>query len=378
MIKGFREDFHGLKELSIERLLYSTGIFEASDPRDKIYSLLGIRGARISSRATKHIQVDYKKSIQEVFIETTKAIVLGEVSFNICGLNGSFSSKTITGLPSWVPDYTSSFTSIATSFSRPDPPSPYSASGDSEPVAIWPYENQEHILMASSYKAGTIVMIAQHTILENVPLAPLISEWTSLASRCGPDYVTGEFTPDVFWRTCVADTTLRWRQSPAPLSYHQSLAAFFFGHVIRDVDIENDAEGSNWKNPVFATLAIDAVDTSDTTVLDSDDRNFAKGDPEAVSAFSATCRNRKCFVTANKYLGIGPVDAQAGDEVHILSGARVPFVFRTINPDNISLPDEHDPETQSYTMIGETYVHGLMKGEALRTDGFEWNGICIH
>ena len=377
MINGFREDFHCLTKLSVERLLYNTWIFEASDPRDKIYSILGIRGARIDLRATKDVQVDYKKSTQEVFTETTKAIILGGSSFNICGMKGNLSSKSITGLPSWVPDYSSSSTSLATSFSRPDPPSPYSASGDSEIVAVWPYENQRHILVASSYKADTIVMVAQETVLERGSLAPVISEWTSLASR-GPCYVTGEFTPDVFWRTCVADTTLRWRQSPAPLSYHQSLAAFFLEHAMRDEGFLKDPEGSQLMNAVWATLAKDSIDAAAQHMDDANDANIAKGDPEAISVFMGTCMKRRFFVTAKNYFGIGPIDAQVGDEVHILSGAQVPFVFRKIKSDDISLPDEHDSEIQSYTMVGETYVHGLMKGEALNLDGFEWSGICVH
>ncbi|KAL9116979.1 MAG: hypothetical protein Q9187_006489 [Circinaria calcarea] len=374
-IKGFREDFHGLTELSIVRLLYSSGMFEASDPRDKIYSILGIRGARFGLRTSNDFQVDYKKSTQEVFTETTKAIIMGDSSFDICGINGSFSSKTITGLPSWVPDYTSSSTSVATSFSRPDPPSPYSASIDSESFAIWPYENQRNILVASSQKADTIVTIAQKTISNSDLLATLISEWTSLISR-GPDYVTGEFTPDVFWRTCVADTTLRWRRSPAPLSYHQSLAAFFLEHVSRYEEFSNDPQGSQW-NPVLATLVNDALHTTSQNGV-NDDIPIGDPDPEAILAFLGICNNRRFFVTAKNYFGIGPIDAEVGDEVHILSGARVPFVFRKINPDDISLPDEHDPEIQSYNMIGETYVHGLMKGEALKSNGFEWSGICIH
>lgn len=30
-----------------------------------------------------------------------------------------------------------------------------------------------------------------------------------------------------------------------------------------------------------------------------------------------------------------------------------------------------------YTMIGETYVHGYMQGQATNREDVEWEGICI-
>lgn len=390
MINGFRTDFHGMKDLSVETLVFNTGIFEATDMKDKIYSILGIRSAKIDPRSTKDIQVDYQKSSQEVFAEATKAIITEGASFNICGLNGS-TSNNIPGLPSWVPDYTSNPTSVATSFSRPEPPGPYRASGDSEPVAIWPYEDRPHLLVASSYKAETITMVAENVLSENDPAGPHIIEWTGITSRCGSNYVTGEFAPDVFWRTCVGDTTLRWRHSPAPESYHHMLATLFLNQVIQHVESNDELTAislslqpqsaqdppisSEWANPILATLLTDA----DTAQNNTTDHDQIQADPEAIPQFLSTCRNRRFFLTRNNYIGIGPVDAQVGDEIHVLSGARVPFVFRRSVPDEQGRDggNDNDEEMKEYSMIGESYVHGLMNGEALQRGGFEWEGICI-
>lgn len=40
-----------------------------------------------------------------------------------------------------------------------------------------------------------------------------------------------------------------------------------------------------------------------------------------------------------------------GDEIFVLSGARVPFVFRA-------------RADGTYRLVGEIYVHGIMRGEA--------------
>ena len=93
--------------------------------------------------------------------------------------------------------------------------------------------------------------------------------------------------------------------------------------------------------------------------------------------------NRRLFRTRNGYLGIGSFDLQSGDELHILSGARTPFVLcRTETPtfhksDTASDTEEADPDMQSYIMVGEAYVLGLMHGQALKISNLEWNGIYI-
>ena len=163
-------------------------------------------------------------------------------------------------------------------------------------------------------------------------MGALIEEWTKLASH-GPEYLTGEFTPDAFWRKCVEDSTLRWGQTPASLSYYHTLSVFFgqqfLHHLVSKYRLEDsqmrehfESSGAPaWINSVIATLMKDA-DAAKPNWLSEGLRNT---DPDAVPAFLSTCTNRKFFVTTNSYFGIGPVDAQVGDEIHILSGARVPF-----------------------------------------------------
>lgn len=59
---------------------------------------------------------------------------------------------------------------------------------------------------------------------------------------------------------------------------------------------------------------------------------------------------RRFFVTKKGYIGIGPACMQEGDRVCLLSGAIVPFILR--------------PDGDQHKLIGEAYVHGIMRGEA--------------
>ena len=110
-----------------------------------------------------------------------------------------------------------------------------------------------------------------------------------------------------------------------------------------------------------------------------------KSNPDAVPSFYSACRHRAFFITANGYFGVGRRDASVGDEIHILSGTHVPFILRREVDERSSIEDEvmmgtrndEDADMPLYRMVGETYVHGIMKGGALERDGFEWGGIQI-
>ncbi|KAE8450788.1 hypothetical protein EG329_005701 [Mollisiaceae sp. DMI_Dod_QoI] len=68
-------------------------------------------------------------------------------------------------------------------------------------------------------------------------------------------------------------------------------------------------------------------------------------------AASRFCTGRKIFSTQNGLLGLGPCALKEGDLCCILFGASVPFVLRSDN--------------QKYKLVGEAYVQGVMKGEAI-------------
>ena len=80
--------------------------------------------------------------------------------------------------------------------------------------------------------------------------------------------------------------------------------------------------------------------------------------------------DRALFVTEKGFVGLGPGRSGAGDVVAVLAGADVPFV----------LESRASSKKDGYCLIGEAYVHGAMHGEAVRTidDGEEaWKHIIL-
>jgi Heterokaryon incompatibility protein (HET) len=69
-------------------------------------------------------------------------------------------------------------------------------------------------------------------------------------------------------------------------------------------------------------------------------------------------------VTKNGYAGWIPKSSKVGDRVCVVAGGQVPFILREL-PDSL------------YQLIGECYIHGIMDGEALKGKNFAWETILI-
>ena len=61
--------------------------------------------------------------------------------------------------------------------------------------------------------------------------------------------------------------------------------------------------------------------------------------------------NRRLFVTEKGYLGIAPATTELGGAVCVLFGSQMPMDLRQ--------EDDH------WLFVGQTYIHGIMDGEAL-------------
>ena len=69
--------------------------------------------------------------------------------------------------------------------------------------------------------------------------------------------------------------------------------------------------------------------------------------------------NHAFFITEKGYLGVGPADAQQGDNVCVFGGGRVPFLVRCVQGNQ----QESREEERCYQLVGDVYVHGIMRGE---------------
>ena len=61
-------------------------------------------------------------------------------------------------------------------------------------------------------------------------------------------------------------------------------------------------------------------------------------------------------ITDNGYIGMAPALSQVGDTVALIFGLDIPYVLRADTAGKPSL---------RYQLVGDSYIHGIMDGEAL-------------
>lgn len=120
--------------------------------------------------------------------------------------------------------------------------------------------------------------------------------------------------------------------------------------------------------------------------------------PAYVDIIRETMRGRHLFLTQSGYIGICDGDVKPHDVVCILSGIKVPFLLRTSNgtvptfrDGSVHIPGCYGGSVNDFTfdndakviaadlsercmfdLLGDTYVHGLMNGEAGKKHGTQF------
>jgi hypothetical protein len=70
---------------------------------------------------------------------------------------------------------------------------------------------------------------------------------------------------------------------------------------------------------------------------------------------------RRFFISSKGYIGLAPLGVEVSDRLCVLAGGRVPFIVRAV--------ERIQTQTASpfvCRLIGDSYVHGLMDGEAMK------------
>jgi hypothetical protein len=130
--------------------------------------------------------------------------------------------------------------------------------------------------------------------------------------------------------------------------------------------IDDDPFIAEW----FARLRSD--EEHPISVIESEANRYA-------NCLARCARERAFFLTAQGRMGIGPSECKAGDRVAVLGGAGVPFVVRKRNfleynldsrnrDGKVMFVNDVSLLLNTFTLVGESYVHGVMDGSAVPVD----------
>ncbi|KAI0393209.1 heterokaryon incompatibility protein-domain-containing protein [Xylariaceae sp. FL0594] len=109
----------------------------------------------------------------------------------------------------------------------------------------------------------------------------------------------------------------------------------------------------------FAALlaaAVDAREAIDGSNLDGPTADF-------IDVLHNVTRRRRFFSTAAGRIGIGPSTTEPGDDVRVVFFLPTPYLMRRSSV--ITAGDDAGISRYRYRLVGETYVHGFMYGEAI-------------
>ena len=97
---------------------------------------------------------------------------------------------------------------------------------------------------------------------------------------------------------------------------------------------------------------------------------------EYLPVLSEACDNRKVFATQQGRIGLGPPDLKMGDRICAITGAEALFAIRGADRDSwvdverrSTLVAAPRPGQETFRLVGDAYVHGLMFGEAFTAAG---------
>jgi len=367
----------GIADLS--RQIVMSRACGATNDRDRIYGLLGfaVLGSDCNG-ADQLLKVDYKMSIEEVFVETTRLVLDHAEDLAFLSTITEEGQGRNMRLPSWVPDF-------SLPGSHPSPLYGYglmtgdrrnenffSAAGQLSQRRHSPLsDDNQNILKLDGYIFDTIEATGE-SYDERVKNAPhSFLGMLTLVSSLNPIYHTGETRSDVFWRTMIADQKDDHHPAPSSLSVPFKKLIFRWliqlagSHLQPDSTLPEQYIKKSFKN--HSAL----VSQLDLKLSEPEYRDFVRlhetplelaghlgNGHDYLVCFNQVYAWRRLFRTQKGYLGVGPQSLEVGDVVVVLPGAGVPFVLRTAGDGR-------------WRLIGEGYVHGIMHGEALEMEGLK-------
>ncbi len=333
------------KATSLLLLLQLTRKFLATDPRDKVYALLGM------TKGSSEFPSDYKTEVRKVFIATIWYLLaketepgedplgfLSEVSHGLGKIDDAF--------PSWVPRWHVPPTCHLKIRRLPDF---FNAGGQNRDASNIQFPEEE-TLKLGGFVVGEIQSNTECVALEDnwtgdtLNMLGLFSSMHQFLMEFEESYPTGEDIYDVLAQVLAIGGL--GKQFGA-LHYLD-----LFMEVWSRVEHELTTTGSF---EVLETLA----EGFEGVFFEFDWRTQARQgsrrvDPSFFTTMKYIMVGRKPLWTTEGHIGLGPGIVLPGDKVCVFYGGEVPYILRPIG--------------DQFQLVGECYLHGIMNGEGMNQD----------
>ena len=304
---------------------------KTSDPRDKIFAMLGIA----SGECLKHIKADYGSPAPDIYLDAMKAISQDITNFSLLSFAGLAAPRPLfdgrPDIPSWVPDFSTALHhSTWWNPSRLFNATALPANGGVRSLC-YPFGDDEAkvprttTLFLHGVCCDTIVGVLRGERSNFLRMPKFIKKTMAIIQSLRP-YPNGESARDVLMKTLIA----------------------------ADYEcLQRDSEGKGFDE--LYNLA-----QSDDSSFNLDNAWGIEGQYMQTMIREGTAGSRGVFWTRNGYVGLAANEIDVGDEVWLIKGARIPFMLR--GP--VMSPKTNEGIRYNfYHLVCEAYVHGVMNGE---------------
>ncbi|KUJ18513.1 HET-domain-containing protein [Mollisia scopiformis] len=343
---------------SLEKLLVLTNASCATLPVDKVYAIQGL----VSERDAPILMPDYSATVEQVF--TTVAQSLLHSSLDVLSQVVGPYLRRQTSLPTWVPDWSTSFRA-----------KPFLHLESSKSL-FRACGNTTH---RASFSSGD-KLVAKGILIDKIKMVGLPFVPNKKATRVTPL----QRAYRAFDRMSSGMELLRIQMTLFLCHLHgwedvvQSLSSYPTGESVNNAFARTLIAGASivaeFRNPTARVVVEDAYNyfkylltqsISNMQPANMGDVNikWQEWDDAVVSAskqymsfLEEAAWGRVFFITERGYMGLGPMSAFAGDEVAVLCGGKTPYI----------LSRDANQKSSNFRLIGEVYIHGLMKGEAFQ------------
>jgi hypothetical protein len=309
----------------------------ATDPKDKIYALLGLSDLDIGFEleVQSRVTIDYTRSVLRVFRDTTTAIIEHSTnldrSTSLDILISATPRSEEDGWPTWVPDWR--ITDIRDAGVRLFRGNP---AGDIQLRVFEPPDENSLKVASAIIGSARYVHTERHAvdIIWRGDLRALQRYYVD--SLSASTYLTGEDTATAFTLTLSAGRVPQSVKEAGTTTEGHTNSIFDFIDALKLPRNTEDEKARRY------------VKIAPFTEMGFDTKWF--------DIYARSCCERRFFTTDSGHLGLGNHHMVAGDVIAILFGLHVPCVLRPLS----------DKPEDGYAFIGEAYLHGAMNGEAIK------------
>ncbi|VUC23801.1 unnamed protein product [Clonostachys rosea] len=393
-LAGIDIDGQSLSAALLKVLLISKGC-QSTCRQDRVYGLLGIVNhiAKWTNAPVSSLEINYSSSPDKVLTDIGLFLYHETESLHLLSLAGEASRSRVlaTTIPSWIPSFEIAHTPILGPNYKSV--SIFSASGSSTAEFQLDETQRRLHVKAASPNLGSIEELG-----EEWPdlLAGRFLSTITILLHCGGTYkYTNQPIVESLWRTLIMDTNLFERPAPSALS--SSFKSWFLMLTITAI-LEAFIKPPRFAHDIFDSLeplfilsnSLDSTNllpTSDEMIhllrrfgcfpdptvpvmTESEGNEFMERLGREAASFEGLLRatllfSRRLARTVRGLLCLVPLTAQIGDRVIIVKGCPTPLVMRRVIE-----------EEDTFRLVGDTYVHGVMYGEHVATEAL-WRDIVL-